>query len=54
MGHHDQVRRLQQRVAGGRADSLREGVEAAAEAVDSGAAAASLDALTDLTVRLSA
>jgi len=40
--------------AGGRADTLREGVEAAAEAVDSGAAAASLDALTDLTVRLSA
>ena len=31
---------------------LREGVEAAAEAVDSGAAAAALDALTALTARL--
>jgi anthranilate phosphoribosyltransferase len=40
--------------AGGRADTLREGVEAAAEAVDSGAAASSRDALTDLTVKLSA
>ena len=40
--------------AGGRADTLREGVEAAAEAVDSGAAASSLDALTALTVKLSA
>jgi anthranilate phosphoribosyltransferase len=39
--------------AGGRADTLREGVEAAAEAVDSGAAAASLDALTALTATLS-
>jgi anthranilate phosphoribosyltransferase len=39
--------------AGGRADTLREGVEAAAEAVDSGAAAGSLDALTDLTAKLS-
>ena len=39
--------------AGGRADSLREGVEAAAEAVDSGAAAGSLDALTALTATLS-
>jgi anthranilate phosphoribosyltransferase len=39
--------------AGGRADTLREGVEAAAEAVDSGAAAASLDALTALTAKLS-
>jgi anthranilate phosphoribosyltransferase len=39
--------------AGGRADTLREGVETAAEAVDSGAAAASLDALTALTVKLS-
>jgi len=39
--------------AGGRADTLREGVEAAAEAVDSGAAADSLDALTALTATLS-
>ena len=39
--------------AGGRADTLREGVEAAAEAVDSGAASASLDALTALTATLS-
>jgi anthranilate phosphoribosyltransferase len=39
--------------AGGRADTLREGVEAAAQAVDSGAAAASLDALTALTAKLS-
>ena len=39
--------------AGGRADTLREGVEAAAEAVDSGAAAAALDALTALTATLS-
>src|SRR4051794_20477731 len=39
--------------AGGRADTLREGVEAAAEAVDSGAAAAALDALIAMTVKLS-
>jgi anthranilate phosphoribosyltransferase len=39
--------------AGGRADTLREGVEAAAEAVDSGAAAAALDALTAMTAKLS-
>ena len=39
--------------AGGRADTLREGVETAAQAVDSGAAAASLDALTALTAKLS-
>jgi anthranilate phosphoribosyltransferase len=39
--------------AGGRADTLREGVETAAQAVDSGAAAASLDALTALTATLS-
>jgi anthranilate phosphoribosyltransferase len=39
--------------AGGRADTLREGVETAAAAVDSGAAAASLDALTALTATLS-
>jgi anthranilate phosphoribosyltransferase len=38
---------------GGRAGTLREGVEAAAETVDSGAAARSLDALTGLTARLS-
>jgi anthranilate phosphoribosyltransferase len=38
---------------GGRADSLREGVEEAARAVDSGAAAAALDALTALTATLS-
>jgi anthranilate phosphoribosyltransferase len=39
--------------AGGRADTLREGVETAAEAVDSGAAAAALDALCAMTARLS-
>ena len=39
--------------AGGRADTLRDGVEAAAEAVDSGAAAAALDALTAMTAKLS-
>src|SRR5215217_6299575 len=39
--------------AGGRADTLREGVGAAAEAVDSGAAAAALDALTAMTAKLS-
>src|SRR4051794_17439851 len=39
---------------GGRAGSLREGVETAARAVDSGGAAATLDALTGLTATLSA
>ena len=39
--------------AGGRAGTLREGVEAAAEAVDSGAAAGALDALTAMTAKLS-
>jgi anthranilate phosphoribosyltransferase len=39
---------------GGRAESLRDGVEHARRAIDSGAAASSLDALTDLTVKLSA
>jgi anthranilate phosphoribosyltransferase len=39
--------------AGGRADTLREGVDAAAEAVDSGAAAAALDALCAMTAKLS-
>ena len=38
---------------GGRAGSLREGVEAAAATVDSGAAADALDALTGLTATLS-
>jgi anthranilate phosphoribosyltransferase len=38
---------------GGRADSLREGVEEAARTVDSGAASAALDALTTLTATLS-
>ena len=39
--------------AGGRAGTLREGVEAAAEAVDSGAAAGALDALCAMTAKLS-
>jgi anthranilate phosphoribosyltransferase len=38
---------------GGRAETLREGVEAAARAVDSGAAAEALDALSSLTATLS-